>query len=168
MRRLRATLSGGLGSLLLLAALASCGTTAQATSRPLVAATTTPTTGPITATATTRPGLGGPPASPIFSQPSGSRPSGSPQLPFPSGSQPSGSPSLPIPSRSPLATLSAGAVAPISDGNCPTTHPIKAAQIGPLKTYFLSDNTAYSRTQASECFANEADAEAAGYRKAAR
>ena len=161
MRRLRATLGGGLGSLLLLAALAGCGATAQATSKSLVPARTTPATGPAATATTSRPGLGGgPPASPIFSPPSGS-----PQLPFPSGSRPSGSPSLPIPSRSPLATLSAGAVAPISDGNCPTTHPIKATQLGPVKTYLLSDNTAYSRTQASECFAKEADAEAAGYRK---
>ncbi len=168
MRRVRATIAGGLGSLLLVATLAACGATIQATSKPLVAASTTPTSGPAAIAATTRPGLGGPPASPILPLPSGSRPSGSPELPFPSGSRPSSSPSLPIPSRSPLATLSAGAVEPTSDGNCPTTHPIKAAQLGPLKSYFLSDNTAYSRTQANECFANEADAEAAGYRKAAR
>ena len=160
MRRTRATLGGGLGGLLLLATLVACGATSQAT-KPLVSATTAPTTGP-TATAT-RPGLGGPPASPIFS-----RPSGSPELPFPSGSRPSGSPSLPFASPKSGGTLSAGAVAPTSDGNCPTTHPLKAAQLGPVKTYFLSDSTGYSRTQASECFANEADAEAAGYRKAAR
>ena len=157
MPRLHATLSGSLASLLL-AALVACGTTSQVTTKPLVS--DTPTAGPTTnATPTTaRPGHGGPPASPLLPIPTGTI-----QPPFGSGS-----PIVPLPSRSPLTTLSAGAVAPTSDGNCPATHPIKAAQLGPLKTYFLADNAAYSRTQAGECFANEADAEAAGYRKAAR
>lgn len=161
MRRFRAALGGGLGSLLVLAALAGCGTATQEASRSLVVKAATPVSGPAATATNSRPGLGGgPPASPILP-----RPSGSPQLPFGSGSRPSGSPSLPIPSRPALSTLSAGAVEPTSDGNCPATHPIKATVVGPVKTYLLSDNVAYSRAQASECFANEADASAAGYRK---
>ncbi len=165
MRRLRAIIGGGLGGLLLLSVLIACGTTEQATTVPLVSATGTPTTGP-TATSSS-PGLSGPPASPIFV-----RPTGTLQLPFASGSpviaRPTGTLQLPFPSGPPSTTPSANALAPNSDGTCPSTHPIKGAQIGPLKSYFLSDSSGYATARATECFATEADAEAGGYRKAAR
>ena len=160
MRRLRAMIGGGLGGLLLLTVLAACGSSEQATTVPLIVATGTPTTAP-TATSTAT-GLSGPPASPIIP-----RPSGSPQLPFPSGSpiiaRPTGTVQLPFPSGPPSTTPSANAVAPNSDGSCPDSHPIKGAQIGPLKTYFPTDSAGYATARASECFANEADAQAAGY-----
>jgi hypothetical protein len=166
---MRRKLAGGLGGLLLVATLVACGDSTQATSKPLVSGT--PTTG---ATATTAQ------ASPIISLPGGSpalpRPSGTPLLPRPSaspdlpviGGQPSASPDLPVIGGQPTVTPSANAVAPNSDGSCPDTHPIKGAQLGPVKNYFLKDQAGYSNARAAECFANETDAEAAGYRKAAR
>jgi hypothetical protein len=147
-----ATITSGLGGLLLLATLAACGSTSEATARPLDSGTATPTTGPTA----TRPGLGGPPASPIFARPTGTT----------IISRPSASPDLPIIGGQPTVTPSANAVAPASDGTCPESHPIKAAQLGPMKSYFPSDHAAYSRTRAVECFATESDAEAAGYRAA--
>jgi hypothetical protein len=149
---------------MLVLALTACGSEAEAT-KPLRSGNATRTA---TATASSGRGLGGPPASPIFARPSGSPqifapPSGTSILP-----RPSGSPDLPIFGGQPTVVSSANALAPNSDGTCPATHPIKASQLGPVKNYFLSDHTAYSRTRAVECFATEADAEAAGYRKAAR
>ncbi|HET8626027.1 MAG TPA: hypothetical protein VFL91_01320 [Thermomicrobiales bacterium] len=64
------------------------------------------------------------------------------------------------------AALSAGAVAANSDGSCPADHPIKAVRLG--QTYHQADQTSYARVRAAECFATAADAEAAGYRAAAR
>lgn len=166
MRRMRTIIGGGLGGLLLLAFLVACGTTAQATKEPVVVATGTPSTA-ATVTPTAQ-GVTGPPASPIFS-----RPSDAPQL-FPpsSGSpiiaRPTGTVQLPLGGGPPTITPSANAVAPNSDGTCPATHPIKGAQLGPVKTYFVTDSAGYSTARASECFATEADAEAAGYRKVAR
>jgi hypothetical protein len=165
MRSIVAKIGGGLGGLMLVLTLAACGSEAEAT-KPLNSGTATRTPG-ANATASSGPGFGGPPASPIFA-----RPTGSPQL-FapPSGTtilpRPSGSPDLPFIGGQPTVTPGANAVAPNSDGTCPATHPIKASQLGPVKSYFLSSHTAYSRTRAVECFATEADAEAAGYRKAA-
>lgn len=175
MGRWRAIVGSALGGLLL-TVLAACGTV-EVTSRSLVQTTATAAVGatPTTGGGSGRPGSG----TPIFSRPSdapgfpfgtppfGGPPFGTPPIP----QRPTGTPpfSLPGGSGRPTATaLSAGAVQPDGDGNCPTTHPIKAAQLGPLKTYFTTDNVAYSRTRATECFAKEADAEAAGYRKAPR
>jgi hypothetical protein len=82
--------------------------------------------------------------------------------------RPSGSPDVPIIGGQPTVTPSEKAVAPNSDGSCPDTHPIKAAMLGPIKNYFTKDQSGYANARAAECFATEADAEAAGYRKAAR
>lgn len=169
MRRNLAKISSGLGGLLLVATLAACGNSDLATSKPLLNGTSTPTTGPnAAATATERPGLSGPPATTIFSRPSGTpgilqQPSGTTILP-----RPSGSPDLPILGGQPTVTPGANALAPNSDGSCPDSHPIKAAMLGPLKTYFTKDQTGYSNARATECYATEADAEAAGYRKSGR
>jgi hypothetical protein len=167
MRQTLAKICGGLCGLLLAAILVACGEATRDTSKPLIAETTTPTNGAAATSTTERPGLGGPPASPIFE-----RPTGTPGLPFASGTsiipRPSGASSLPIIGGQPTITPSANAVAPNSDGSCPDSHPIKAAMLGPLKSYFTKDQTGYSNARASECFATEADAEAAGYHKAAR
>ncbi|MFN8541893.1 MAG: hypothetical protein U0232_30995 [Thermomicrobiales bacterium] len=169
MRSKLAKISSGLGGLLLVATLAACGNSDLATSKPLLNGTSTPTTGPSVTATTARPGLGGPPATPIFSKPSDGTPG---ILPQPSGTtfltRPSGSPSLPIIGGQPTVTPSANALAPNSDGSCPDTHPIKASMVGPLKTYFTKDQTGYNNARATECFAKEADAEAAGYRKSGR
>jgi hypothetical protein len=170
MRRMIAKIGGGLSGLLLIATLAACGGDEVSTSKPLLTGTSTPTVGATTASATAtseRPGITGPPATPIISRPSGTpglgQPDGTPILP-----RPSASPDLPIIGGQPTVTPSAKAVAPNSDGSCPDTHPIKAATIGPIKNYFLKDQAGYANARAAECFALEADAEAAGYRKAAR
>lgn len=155
MRHLRA-ITGSLFGILLLAALVACGSTSQATSVPLISATVTPTTGPTATATSSRPG--GPLASPIIA-----RPTESPII-----ARPTGSPSLPLSSGPPSTTPGANAVAPNSDGSCPASHPIKGAQLGPVKSYFLSDSAGYANARASECFVNEADADAAGYRKAQR
>ena len=155
MRQLRA-ITGSMIGVLLLAVMVACGSASQATSIPLISATATPTTGPTATATSSRPG--GPPASPIIA-----RPTESPII-----ARPTGSPSLPFTSGPPSTTPSANAVAPNSDGTCPASHPIKGAQLGPVKTYFLSDSAGYANARASECFANEADADAAGYRKAQR
>lgn len=82
-------------------------------------------------------------------------------------------PVLPIGSAKPSAapststTTSTGAVA-ATDGGCPATHPVKAGQVGPIKSYTVSGSTSYDTMRATECFATEADAQAAGYRKSAR
>lgn len=167
MRRMMAKIGSGLGGLLLVATLAACGDEEVATSKPLLSGTATPTIGASASATSERPGITGPPATPIFS-----RPSGTPGLAPPSGTtilpRPSGSPDLPIVGGQPTVTPSANAVVPNSDGTCPDTHPIKAAMLGPIKNYFLKDQSGYANARATECFATEADAEAAGYRKAAR
>ena len=169
MRRLHRIIGCGLGGLWLLAILAACGSSEVATNRPVLSATGTPTTGPSQSTRT--PGLGGPPASPIFERPTGTitpifeRPTGTITPIF---ARPTGTIDLPIGSGPPTITPSAKAVAPNSDGSCPNTHPIKGAQLGPVKSYFVSDSAGYANARAAECFATEVDAEAAGYRKVAR
>ena len=50
---------------------------------------------------------------------------------------------------------------PISGGNCPPSHPVKANQSG---IYHDVDSPYYNTTRAEVCFATAADAEAAGYR----
>jgi hypothetical protein len=169
MKRLHRIIGCGLGALWLLAVLAACGSSEVATNRPVLSGNETPTNRPSEGTRT--PGLGGPPASPIFERPTGTI---TPPFARPTGTitpifeRPTGTITPPFGSGPPTITPSAKAVAPNSDGGCPNTHPIKAAQIGPVKTYFLSDSTGYANARASECFATEADAEGAGYRKAAR
>jgi hypothetical protein len=168
MRQVRAKVGGGLGGLILVLTLVACGTEAEATSRPQNIGTAVATIGTDGTATPSRPGLGGPPATPAFQRPTGTI---TPIFERPTGTifvRPTGSPDLPIIGGQPTVTPSANAVAPNSDGTCPATHPIKASQLGPVKSYFLSDHAAYTRTRAVECFATEAEAEAAGYRKAAR
>ena len=78
-------------------------------------------------------------------------------------------PVLPIGSAKPSTSTatSTGAVA-ATDGGCPATHPVKAGQVGPIKSYTVSGSSSYDTMRATECFATEADAQAAGYRKSAR
>jgi micrococcal nuclease len=61
----------------------------------------------------------------------------------------------------------AGAVAPISESDCPDTHPIKGNQ-GEEWIYHQRGQSAYNKTKPEACFAAPADAEAAGYRAAQR
>ena len=100
-----------------------------------------------------------------------SAPSAAPSVAPSASSSPA--PILPIGSAKPSAApststaTSTGAVA-ATDGGCPPTHPVKAGQVGPLKSYTVSGSSAYDTMRATECFATEADAQAAGYRKSAR
>lgn len=143
--------------------LAACGGTA-ATATPTAAPTATATVAPTATVAST-----GPAASPFIARPTnapGGPPAGTTPgtgLPFapPANVTPGTGPAAPTP-----ATLSAGAVAANSDGSCPADHPIKATRLG--KAYHLADQASYSSARAEECFATEADAQAAGYRKAPR
>jgi hypothetical protein len=50
---------------------------------------------------------------------------------------------------------------PISEGNCPPSHPVKGNQSG---IYHDVDSPYYDATHAAVCFVTAADAEAAGYR----
>lgn len=58
-------------------------------------------------------------------------------------------------------------VKPISVTDCPTTHPIKGNK-GDTWIYHVPTASAYKATHPEECFATEAAAQAAGYRKALR
>jgi hypothetical protein len=67
-----------------------------------------------------------------------------------------------------LSAKPAGAARPVSRGTCPATHPIKGNR-GSRSTaewiYHLPSGSFYAATDPEECFANEADAQAAGYRR---
>jgi hypothetical protein len=147
--------SFGLGAMFLAAMLVACGGTTEATATTAVA--TTIVSGVTSPSPSASPGI------PFAS--------GSPVLPSPSGSarpSPSGS-ALPfISTPTPLSQPSTGAVVAASDGSCPASHPVKAGQLGPVRSYAVSGDSAYDRMRATECFATEADAETAGYRKSAR
>lgn len=52
------------------------------------------------------------------------------------------------------------------DGACPPGYPIKAKEAS--KIFHVPGGLFYDRTAPNRCFANEADAEAAGYRQARR
>ncbi|MDP9485611.1 MAG: thermonuclease family protein [Actinomycetota bacterium] len=54
-----------------------------------------------------------------------------------------------------------GSVAPITESDCPPTHPVKGNQSG---IYHVPGGGYYDVTNPEECFATGADAEAAGYR----
>jgi hypothetical protein len=154
--RLRMFISFGLGTMLLAAMLVACGGSADATATTAVATA-------VVSNVKSSPSASASPVIPFVSA--------SPSLPFASGSaMPSASgSSLPfLPSASPSSSPSAGAVAANSDGACPATHPVKAGQLGPLRSYAVSGDTSYDRLRATECFATEAEAETAGYRKSAR
>lgn len=80
------------------------------------------------------------------------------------------------PSASPSASASAdssttaqpsggGAVAPISEDDCPQSAPIKGNQSG---LYHVPGGAYYDVTNPEECFATPADAEAAGYEASSR
>jgi len=71
---------------------------------------------------------------------------------------PSGSPST-SPSASPAP--SGDSVPPVSEMNCPPSHPVKGNQSG---IYHDLDSPYYDATHPEECFATAGDAEAAGYR----
>ncbi len=142
---LRVFVSLGLVTFLLMTMLVACGESSTPTPTPKAAATATKTT----ASSST--------AAVASAAPSASA-SPSPSLPLPSNS------ARPSTSTSP----STGAVATDSDGGCPETHSVKAGQLGPMKTYAISGSSSYDTMRATECFATEADAQAAGYRKSNR
>ncbi|MFN8513881.1 MAG: hypothetical protein U0841_15120 [Chloroflexia bacterium] len=53
-----------------------------------------------------------------------------------------------------------------TDGQCPASHPIKGnINRNGLLIFHTPDSNNYERTKAEACFASEADAEAAGFRK---
>jgi hypothetical protein len=153
----RAFVSLGLVTLLMVTMLVACGDsdtpTATATAK-LVNATSTPAAA----------------FPPIASSAPSSAPSASPLLSIANGSgKPSSGPAASAaPSAPASSATSTGAVAAASDGSCPTDHPIKAGQLGPLKSYTVSGSTSYDTMRATECFVTEADAQAAGYHKSAR
>lgn len=157
--RLRMFISLGLGTLFLAAMLVACGGTTDAT---VPAAVATAVVSNVTSPS---------PSSSSSPAPVGPFGSASPSLPLPSGSagpSPSGS-ALPfLATPTPLSAPSAGAVVAASDGACPATHPVKAGQLGPVRSYAVSGDSAYDRMRATECFATEAEAETAGYRKSTR
>src|SRR5215203_551215 len=59
-----------------------------------------------------------------------------------------------------------GGVPPISENNCPASHPIKGN--GESGIYHVPGGQYYDVTNPEECFASEADASAAGYRASER
>ncbi len=73
----------------------------------------------------------------------------------------------PTPSATPTATPSGSptpsgnSVPPISEENCPPSHPVKGNQSG---IYHDTDSPYYDATHPEQCFATAEDAEAAGYR----
>ena len=58
-------------------------------------------------------------------------------------------------------SLVAAPATPISETNCPPSHPVKGNQSG---IYHDVDSPYYDATHAAVCFVTAADAEAAGYR----
>jgi hypothetical protein len=157
----RVFVSLGLVTLLLMTMLVACGDS----DTPTATATAT------LVNATSTPAAALPPmASSAPSTAPSTAPSASPLLPIANGSaRPSNGPAASAaPSAPASSSTSTGAVAAASDGSCPTDHPIKAGQLGPLKSYTVSGSTSYDTMRATECFATEADAQTAGYRKSAR
>ena len=57
-------------------------------------------------------------------------------------------------------------MSPISEYNCPGSHPIKGNASSMI--YHVPGGAFYARTKPEECFATEADAQAAGYRRSQR
>ena len=154
--RLRMFISFGLGTMLLATMLVACGNSADSP------ATTAVATAVVSNVKSSSPSPSSSAAAVPFVSASPSLPSGSAR---PSAS----SSSLPLlSSPSPSSSPSVGAVAANSDGTCPATHPVKAGQIGPLRSYAVSGESSYDRMRATECFATEAEAETAGYRKSTR
>lgn len=135
--------------------LGGCSFRPAATPTPIP--TPTLTAIPPTVTATTPQG----PAGPLIGSPGSRRPEGTP--PF---QRPTDAPRLPIGGPPSTVTPAPGATAPASDGSCPDNYPIKAVQLG--RVYHLQGDPLYSRARATQCFATEADAQAAGYRRAGR
>lgn len=93
----------------------------------------------------------------------GPLPGGTPPVPGNTAS----SPQVPV-----LPNRTAGSVAPLSrmapsaDGSCPASAPVKVSRSG---IYHLpTGDSNYNRTRAVACFANEAAAQAAGYRAPGR
>ena len=74
----------------------------------------------------------------------------------------------PSPSSAPSPSADNGRawVEPSSDGLCPQTHPIRAKASS--KIFHLPGMFAYDRTKPDRCYAEEADAETDGFRKAKR
>ncbi len=67
--------------------------------------------------------------------------------------------------RSGPVQFASGGVDPV-DGACPPGYPIKAKSSS--KIFHVPGGGSYDRTVPDRCYANEADAEADGYRKAQR
>jgi micrococcal nuclease len=80
-----------------------------------------------------------------------------------SASAPSGSSASATPPAT--AKSSGGAVAPVSEDDCPPSAPIKGNQSG---LYHVPGGAYYDVTNPEECFATAADAEAAGYEASSR
>ena len=57
-----------------------------------------------------------------------------------------------------------GGVSPISENDCPASHPIKGNESSGI--YHMPGDACYDETNPEECFATEADGQAAGYRAA--
>ena len=155
--RARVFASLGLVALLMVSMLVACGDSNTPTA---TASTTLVNPTPTSAAAVL----------PVASSAPSAAPSASPLLPIANGSaRPSSGPAASAaPSAPASSSTSIGAVAAASDGSCPTDHPVKAGQLGPLKSYTINGSTSYDTMRATECFVTEADAQAAGYHKSGR
>lgn len=70
------------------------------------------------------------------------------------------------PPASPQPAAVPGRVAPISRNQCPASHPIKGNRSSMI--YHVPGGASYNQTNPEDCFRTEADAQAAGYRRALR
>jgi competence protein ComEC len=85
------------------------------------------------------------------------------------GSEAAAQPPAPEPSQEPAAVPSSGQAQPISEYDCPASHPIKGnVSSSGERIYHVPGGAFYARTKPEECFATEQDAQAAGYRKSQR
>jgi hypothetical protein len=62
----------------------------------------------------------------------------------------------------------AGSAAPASSMTCPSSHPVKGNKSSNSLIYHVPSGHFYGRTAPEDCFATEADATKAGYRKSQR
>lgn len=84
------------------------------------------------------------------------------------GAQPSPQPG-PEPSQGSDSASSGGRAKPVSEYDCPASHPIKGnVSSSGERIYHVPGGAFYARTKPEECFATEQDAQAAGYRKSQR
>lgn len=172
-----------LWSTLAVALLIACAPSPPTPSKPLLAPATAPTAAasvaapttaptkpaPIAATKPPAPLPTPPPAAPPAAKPTTAPP---PQVAAPTPVPPAKPTTAPakVPTGPPapsVAPKAGGPVKPVSKDDCPPSHPIKGNQGSREQKdwiYHTRASRAYAATDPEECFATEADAQAAGYR----